>query len=59
MVADLEGPIKRFSKYKKWENVKPVDFESIVDADIWAEHWKNCEELHEDMRKSQELAIVF
>ncbi|WP_312470312.1 HNH endonuclease [Neobacillus sp.] len=58
MVDDLEGRIKCLTKYEKWGNVKPIDFESIVDADIWKEHWNNCEKLHEDMRKAQELAFA-
>lgn len=55
---DLDGRIARLSKYEKWGDVKPVDFESTVDADIWEEHWTNCEKLHEDMRKAQEIALV-
>jgi hypothetical protein len=58
MVPDLKGRMARLSKYEKWGNVEPVDFESIVDAYIWEEHWNNCEKLHEDMRKEQELVIV-
>jgi hypothetical protein len=58
MVVDLDERVKCLSKYEKWGNVKPIDFESFVESDIWEEHWKNCEKLHEDMKKAQEFALV-
>ncbi|MGG3562124.1 HNH endonuclease signature motif containing protein [Neobacillus rhizosphaerae] len=58
MVEDLAERIERLAKYEKWGNVVPIDFESIVESETWEEHWKNCERLHEDMRKAQELALV-
>ncbi|MFZ7942793.1 HNH endonuclease [Neobacillus sp. 19] len=57
-VADLEGKITRLSVYEKWGNVEPIDFENIIEAEIWEEHWSNCDRLHEDMKKDQELAAV-
>ncbi|MFK9090712.1 HNH endonuclease [Bacillus salipaludis] len=57
-VADLEGKMIRLSVYEKWGNVEPIDFENIIEAEIWEEHWSNCDRLHKDMKKAQELAAV-
>lgn len=58
MVTNLKEKIKLLTKYEKWGNVRPIDFESIIDPDTWKEHWNNCEKLHEDMRKAQELSLI-
>jgi len=55
-VPDINQRIGRLEKYEKWKQVKKIDFENIVGTKLWAQHWNNCEKLHDMMREFQDLA---
>lgn len=55
-ISDLENRIQKIKLYEKWAKPSRIDFESIVGSEIWAEHWKNWEEIQDLMRKAQVLA---
>jgi hypothetical protein len=52
----LEDRIERLRAFEKWRHVSPINFEQIVGADLWTEHWNNNERMHSLMRECQELA---
>lgn len=54
-VKNLDEKILRLERYEMWKEIKPIDFESIVDNGLWEKHWSNCEELH---RKMSEFQVV-
>lgn len=53
---NLDEKIKRLEAYEKWGNIKPLDFESIMEPQLWDQHWKNCQNLHDRMKEAQKLA---
>lgn len=53
---NLDLKIARLEKYEAWSKPTKVDFEALVGKDIWAQHWANCEKLHEMMKESQKLS---
>ena len=55
-VKDLEVRIQRLKRYEKWGRLSPIKFEKIVDRKLWDEHWRNCEKMHKEMEKCQNLA---
>lgn len=55
-IADLNQKVQLLERYEQWGSVKPVDFEKLIDKDLWEKHWNNCQSLHDAMKKSQELA---
>ena len=55
-ISDLENRIQKIKLYEKWAKPSRIDFESIVGSEVWAEHWKNWEEIQDLMRKAQVLA---
>ncbi len=55
-VVDLEDKIKRLEAYERWGDVKPLEFAKIVGDKLWAQHWKNCAELHAQMKEAQKIA---
>ncbi len=55
-ISDLSQKVQLLEKYEQWGNIDPVDFEKLVDKNIWEKHWANCQTLHGIMKQSQELA---
>jgi len=55
-IVDLQKRIKRLEKYENWGVPTNMDFESIVDKEVWDEHWENLEQVQEVMRKAQIVA---
>ena len=55
-IKDLNERIRRLDVYERWEIPTQLNFESIVGADVWAQHWQNWERMQLLMRESQELA---
>jgi hypothetical protein len=53
---DLEIRIARLEAYERWKDIKPIDFEKIVDGALWHGYWKEYEQLIEAMKASQRLA---
>jgi hypothetical protein len=55
-IPDLERRIAHLEAYERWKDIKPIDFEKIVDAALWHGYWKEYEQLIEAMKASQRLA---
>jgi len=55
-VADLNERIARLEAYEKWKPRDPIDFESIVGAEMWRRHWQNHDNVVRLMRQSQDHA---
>lgn len=55
-VSNLDEKVKRLEAYEKWGNVKPVDLENLVGANLWKKHWQNCQNLHIQMNEAQKLS---
>ncbi len=55
-IQNLEERATRLESYENWELPTVVDFESIVGAETWAQHWANWEHVQESMRNAQILA---
>lgn len=55
-IADLEARIRRLEAYERLNAPTRMEFGSIVGQETWAQHWKNCERIHDLLRESQELA---
>ena len=55
-IEDLGARIKRLEVYEQWKPRDTIDFESIVGAELWAEHWRNWEAVLTALKTSQDLA---
>lgn len=55
-VTGLEQKMERLRRYEEETHPVRLDFEKVIGSEKWAEHWQNCERLHIEMRKSQELS---
>jgi len=55
-VPDLDRRINRLKAYEAWKNIRPIDFESIVDKRLWSEYWDNYLRLVEALKSSQVVA---
>ena len=55
-IKDLNKKIARLSAYERWGSVQALELEKFVGKNLWDQHWENLENLHEMMRKSQQLA---
>ena len=55
-IDDLEERAARLEAYESWEAPTIIDFEEIVGAETWAQHWANWEHVQESMRNAQILA---
>ena len=55
-VKDIPERIERLSAYEAWGTPTRVDFEKIVGAKAWEQHWLNWERVQIILRESQVLA---
>jgi hypothetical protein len=55
-VQNLELIVKRLEEFENQISPTKLDFESIVGKECWDTHWKNCLNLHKQMKESQELS---
>jgi hypothetical protein len=55
-VSDLGTKISRLLAYEQWRPVEPLNFEEIVGAEVWQQHWQNWRRVLDEMRESQKLA---
>nr|VFJ54676.1 MAG: HNH endonuclease [Candidatus Kentron sp. DK] len=55
-IADLDEKVERLADYENWGKPSKIDFESILDRELWKQHWNNHERVQNAMRESQELA---
>ena len=52
-IPDLEERIERLTAYEQTACPIRIDFEKIVGKDVWEQHWRNCENLHQMMHDCQ------
>lgn len=57
-VPNLDNKITRLDSYEKWRKPKKVDFETLVGAALYDQHWGNWKELLTLMDKAQKLALT-
>lgn len=55
-INNLNEKIGRLEKYENWGQVKPIDYEKLVGAELWNMHWESCQKLHNDMINAQKYA---
>jgi hypothetical protein len=55
-VSDLEARINRIKDYMEWRKPTLVDFEMVVGADLWNEHWSNCQKVQNLLVESQKIS---
>jgi len=55
-IPDLPERIKRLEAFEEWRNPTVVNWEEIIDPEIWSSHWENLERLHALMRECQVIA---
>ncbi|WP_242087714.1 HNH endonuclease [Microbacterium lacticum] len=55
-IADLDDRIARLEAFECWGTPTKVDFEALVGADLWAEHWRNHRDLLALMRVAESTA---
>jgi hypothetical protein len=55
-ILELEARMERLEKYERWKVIEPLDFEQIVDPELWKLHWENWQRVISEMRTSQILA---
>ena len=55
-IKDISARIKRLEAYENWGVATKINFESIVGADAWKQHWENCDNLQKSMQEAQNLA---
>ena len=55
-VADISERVKRLDAYERWRSNDPKNFERMVPADIWAQHWANWQAVCALLSESQKTA---
>jgi hypothetical protein len=56
-INNLEERIQKLANFEKWKDVKPINFENLVDKSLWEKHWKNYEKLCELMKECQKTSL--
>ncbi len=55
-VADLDARIETLRNYENWGTPTRVNFEEIVGAEKWRQHWDNWQQVIDTMKNAQLLA---
>lgn len=55
-IVDIELRINRLTEYEQWRDIQPLDFEAIIGAEVWQQHWANWQRIIDEIRTSQQLA---
>jgi len=55
-VQDIEERIERIRCYERWAKPTKLNFEEIVGADTWSQHWDNWGKIQDLMKEAQVLA---
>jgi hypothetical protein len=55
-IKNYNARIKRLEKYENWGQITAINFEKLIDKDIWKQYWELCENLHNEMKRCQNLA---
>jgi hypothetical protein len=56
-VTDLEGKIARLEAYEERRDVTPLDFEQLIEPDLWERHRQNSQRVLQEMNEVQDLAV--
>jgi hypothetical protein len=57
-VADLHQRIERLRAYERWRPVHPIDFETMVGPENYAEYWTRLDRAIDYMRECQTFATT-
>lgn len=52
-IPDIEKRIAKLEEFEQLYTPVKLDFEKIVGAEMWKQHWENCRKLHDLMQESQ------
>ena len=55
-VKDIEHRVSRLKAYESWGVPTKLDFEQIVDPELWIQHWENWEQIQTLMKEAQTVA---
>ena len=55
-IPDLDDRVARLEAFERWGRPTTVDFESLVGADLWSEHWRNHRDILALMRVAETTA---
>ncbi len=55
-IPDLEQRIERLNNYEQWGKPTKINFEEVIGAEKWKQHWDNCVRIQIEMRNAQKLA---
>jgi hypothetical protein len=55
-ISDLLRRIERLEAYEAWREPTVVDWEAIIEPELWKAHWDNLERIHEFMRECQKVS---
>lgn len=55
-IPDLDARVEKIRAYEQWGNPSKVNFESVVGAEDWGQHWENWSKIQELMKQAQVLA---
>ena len=55
-IPDLQKRISRLERFEATFTRRRINFETAVPQELWDAHWRNHDELHRLMRKSQKIA---
>lgn len=55
-VPDLKQRAERLTAYESWMPPTLLDFEALVDVDLWADHWNNYEQIITLMKEAEATA---
>jgi hypothetical protein len=55
-VADVAERVFRLEDYEQWRSPVKVDFEAVLEREVWERYWLLWKEVNAELRKCQEVA---
>lgn len=55
-IPNLERRAERLTAYESWMPPTLLDFDALVDAELWADHWSNYEQIITLMKRAEVTA---
>jgi hypothetical protein len=55
-IKDLADRIRRLEAYERWRTPVKIEFDKIIDPNVWANYWGLWEEINADLSKCSEVA---
>jgi hypothetical protein len=52
-VPDIQTRVARLEAFERWGTPTKVDFETLIGADLWAQHWANHKAVLDLMREAE------